>query len=59
MNLGHLVFFFFLNSGNLICRNTGISMYFRESLEIRGNESRLYLNWPSLAERQRFQETSS
>ena len=34
---------FFLNSGNLICRSTGISMYFRESLGVRDNESRLYL----------------
>ena len=35
---------FFLNnySGNLICRSTGISMYFRESLGVRDNESRLY-----------------
>ena len=43
MNLGHFVVrFFFLNSGNLICRSTGISMYFRESLGVRDNESRLY-----------------
>ena len=34
--------YFFLNSGNLICRSTGISKYFRESLGIRDNESRLY-----------------
>ena len=34
---------FFLNSGNLICRSTGISMYFRESLGVRDNESRLYI----------------
>ena len=33
----------FLNSGNLICRGTDISEYFRESLGIRDNESRLYL----------------
>ena len=33
---------FFLNSGNLICRSTDISMYFRESLGVRDNESRLY-----------------
>ena len=32
---------FFLSSGNLICRGTGISKYFRESLELR-DESRLY-----------------
>ena len=39
---------FFLNSGNLVCRSTGISMYFRESLGVRDNESRLYIipqNW--------------
>ena len=42
MNLGRLIVRFFLNSGNLICRSTGISMYFRESLGVRGNESRLY-----------------
>ena len=43
MNLGHLVVRFFLNSGNLICRSTDISMYFRESLGVRDNESRLYI----------------
>ena len=32
----------FLNSANLICRGTDISKYFRESLGIRDNESRLY-----------------
>ena len=43
MNLGHLVVrFYFLNSGNLICRSTDISMYFRESLGVRDNVSRLY-----------------
>ena len=43
MNLGHLVVrFFFLNSGNLICRSTDISMYFREFLGVRDNEIRLY-----------------
>ena len=42
MNLGNLaVRVYFLNSGNLICRSTDISMYFRESLEVRENESRL------------------
>ena len=35
--------YFFLNSANLICRSTDISKYFRESLGIRDNESRLYL----------------
>ena len=35
---------FYLNSGNLICRSTGISMYFRESLAVRDNESLLYIN---------------
>ena len=34
--------YFFLNSTNLICRTTDISKYFRESLGIRDNESRLY-----------------
>ena len=34
---------FFLNSANLICRTTDISKYFRESLGIRDNESRLYV----------------
>ena len=34
---------FFLNSSNLICRDTDISKYFRESLGFRDNESRLYL----------------
>ena len=33
---------FFLNSGNLICRSTGISMYFRESLGVQDNERQLY-----------------
>ena len=33
----------FLNSANLICRGTDISKYFRESLGIQDNESRLYL----------------
>ena len=45
VNLGHLVVrFYFLNSGNLICRSTDISMYFRESLGVRGNESQLYIH---------------
>ena len=34
---------FFLNSANLICRDTDISKYFRESLGLRDNESRLYM----------------
>ena len=34
------VIFNFLNSGNLICRTTGITMYFRESLGVQDNESR-------------------
>ena len=34
--------YFFLTSANLICRGTDISKYFRESLGIRDNESRLY-----------------
>ena len=35
-------FIVFLTSATLICRGTDISKYFRESLGIRGNESRLY-----------------
>ena len=35
---------FFLNSANLICRDTDISKYFRESLGLRDNESRLYID---------------
>ena len=35
---------FFLNSANLICQDTDILMYFRESLGLRDNESRLYLS---------------
>ena len=34
---------FFLNSANLICRNTDISKYFRVSLGIRDNKSRLWI----------------
>ena len=33
---------FFLNSANQICRGTETSRYFRESLGLRDNESRLY-----------------
>ena len=33
--------YFFLTSANLICRGMDISKYFRESLGIRDNESRL------------------
>ena len=43
MNLGHLIVDFFLDSGNLICRSTDISMYFRESLGVRDIESQLYI----------------
>ena len=43
MNLEQLVVRFFLNSGNLIYRSTGISVDFRESLRVRDNESRLYI----------------
>ena len=42
MNLGHLVVrFFFLNSGNQICRITG-NLVYSESRGVRDNESRLY-----------------
>ena len=34
--------YYFLTSANMICRGTNISKYFRESLGIRDNESRLY-----------------
>ena len=34
--------YFILNSSNLMCRGTDISKYFRESIGIRDNESRLY-----------------
>ena len=34
----------FLNSENLICRSTDISKCFRGSLQLRDNESRLYMN---------------
>ena len=34
--------YFFLNSANLICEVTVISKYFRESLGLRHNESRLH-----------------
>ena len=40
---GCLIYLFFLSSANLICRDTDISKYFRESLGLRDNESRLYL----------------
>ena len=33
----------FLNSENLICRSTDTSKYFRGSLQLRDNESRLYI----------------
>ena len=36
-------FYFFLSSANRIRRDTDISMYFRESLGLWDNESRLYL----------------
>ena len=40
MKRGCSIFFFFtLNSGNLLCRSTDISKYFRESLGLRDNES--------------------
>ena len=34
---------FSLNSANLICRDTDISKYFRESIGLRDNESRQYI----------------
>ena len=33
----------FLSSAHLICRSTDISKYFRGSLRLRDNESRLYI----------------
>ena len=41
---------FFLNSANLICRDTDISKYVRESLGLRDNESRLYVGMTSAAD---------
>ena len=41
---------FFLKSANLICRDTDISKYFRESLGLRDNESRLYIVMPHCPE---------
>ena len=38
---------FFLSSANLICRGMDISKYFRESLGIRDNESRMYFSYMS------------
>ena len=35
----------FLNSENLICRSTDISKCFRGSIQLRDNESRLYLKF--------------
>ena len=35
--------FFSLDSANLICRDTDISKYFRESLGLRDNEIRQYI----------------
>ena len=40
-----LIELFLLNSANLICRSTDISKYFRGSLGIRDNESRLYFDY--------------
>ena len=40
--------YFFLNSANLLCRGMDISKYFRESLGIRDNESRLYVKSSNL-----------
>ena len=42
IHLLNAVRFIFSSSANLICQNTDISKYFRESLGIRDNESRLY-----------------
>ena len=36
---------FFLNYAILICRDTDILKYFRESVGLRDNESQLYWNW--------------
>ena len=43
MKCGCLIYIF-LNSANLICRGTVISMYFRDSLRLRDNESWLYVD---------------
>ena len=42
----NVVVHFFLNSANLICRGKDISKYFRASIVVRDNESRLYLKIP-------------
>ena len=44
-------FIVFLISANLICRSTDISKCFRESLGIRDNKNRLYLNYYKMASR--------
>ena len=43
LNVAVRFFFFYLNSENLICRGMDISKYFIESLEVRDNDSRLYV----------------
>ena len=35
--------FYFLNSADLICQDTDISKYFKESCGLRDNESRQYI----------------
>ena len=45
---------FFLNSANLICRGTDISKYFRQSLGLRDNESRLYVEASSAVLRNNY-----
>ena len=39
--------YFILNSANLICQDTNIWKYFRESCRLRDNESRLYFYFSS------------
>ena len=44
---------FLLNNANLICQDTDISKYFRESLGLPDNESRLYFLSPLICLLQR------
>ena len=47
--------YFFLNFANLIGRGTDILKYFRESLGIRDNESRLYLDYVFVQKYKQYQ----
>ena len=47
---------FILNSANLLCRGTDISKYFRQSLGLRDNESRLYMPFLQYTEQNRTEQ---